>query len=337
MTSGDTRAAISSPESASGTSPARLHDGPQMSLFGLEAAPAHLSPQQGKSKNVQTARAETLYRALQELAISYAAYAATHGMPIRDISGPNTGGSSAMSARSASMENRLRQRMGAYGSPEYELAWKYWPMPLGEPILALRASERRTSGSEFIGWPTPCVPNGGRRPKAGMDSKGQTADGKKRQVDAEYIARQIVGWATPKATDGTHGGPNQRGSKGDYYLPAQAHHAQINGWATPSSRDWKDTPGMAQEVKIEGGGYSEADGSTGAASIHPFWREYELVVCREPDGTEKLRRIESRTFPLAHGYPERVGILHAAGDAINPWLAGEFVASTMPEIGVIPA
>jgi hypothetical protein len=42
-------------------------------------------------------------------------------------------------------------------------------------------------------------------------------------------------WASPRASDGEKGGPNQRGSKGDLALPSQA--AQ---WPTPTVHDYRD-------------------------------------------------------------------------------------------------
>lgn len=35
------------------------------------------------------------------------------------------------------------------------------------------------------------------------------------------LANQVKHWASPRATDGENGGPNQRGSKGDPMLPSQ--------------------------------------------------------------------------------------------------------------------
>lgn len=49
------------------------------------------------------------------------------------------------------------------------------------------------------------------------------------------------GWNTPRATDGTNGGPNQAGG-------ALSADAALTGWATASARDWKDSPGMATET-----------------------------------------------------------------------------------------
>lgn len=48
-------------------------------------------------------------------------------------------------------------------------------------------------------------------------------------------ASGYTSWPTPKASDGEKGGPNQRGSKGDYPLPSQANLAS---WATPAARDY---------------------------------------------------------------------------------------------------
>ena len=47
------------------------------------------------------------------------------------------------------------------------------------------------------------------------------------------LVGQATAWPTPKGTDGTHGGPNQAGSKGDLMLPS----AQ---WPTPSAAVMND-------------------------------------------------------------------------------------------------
>lgn len=58
--------------------------------------------------------------------------------------------------------------------------------------------------------------------------------------------------------------------------------------------------------------------TTGSPS---YWDAFDVVHCR--DG--KARRIESGTFPLAHGVPGRVGLLRGYGNAIVPQAAAEFV------------
>lgn len=51
------------------------------------------------------------------------------------------------------------------------------------------------------------------------------------------------------------------------------------------------------------------------------WDDWDAVYCR--DG--KLRRVEPGTFPLAARLPGRVAALRGYGNAINPWVAKEFL------------
>jgi len=51
------------------------------------------------------------------------------------------------------------------------------------------------------------------------------------------------------------------------------------------------------------------------------WSDYELIPC----GDGKARRIESGTFPLAHGVPARMGRLRGYGNAITPQVAAAFI------------
>ena len=115
---------------------------------------------------------------------------AGRAMPTNDTSGPLFTASSPSAALQRSLENRLRARMGANGSPEYALTWKHWDMPAGPPICALRASARRTSGSGFSGWPTPTAQDNAQ--VAGQyATNGTTLAG----------AARLLGWATPRARD----------------------------------------------------------------------------------------------------------------------------------------
>lgn len=53
------------------------------------------------------------------------------------------------------------------------------------------------------------------------------------------------------------------------------------------------------------------------------WDIAELLPCR--DG--KLRRVEPGSFPLAHGVPARMVRLRGYGNAINPYVAAEFISA----------
>lgn len=63
-------------------------------------------------------------------------------------------------------------------------------------------------------WPTPDVPNGGRRLDEGATTTGMTPNGKKQQVGLENAVRF---WATPTATDY---GSNQSPSEGAAVRPS---------------------------------------------------------------------------------------------------------------------
>lgn len=64
-------------------------------------------------------------------------------------------------------------------------------------------------------------------------------------------------------------------------------------------------------------------GTSGTDSRSPscHWDGCDIIECL--DG--KSRRVESGTFPLAHGVPGRVGLLRGYGNAIVPQTAAEFV------------
>lgn len=59
-----------------------------------------------------------------------------------------------------------------------------------------------------------------------------------------------------------------------------------------------------------------------------FWGAFDVVPCA--DG--KARRIESGTFPLAHGVPGRVGKLRAYGNAIVPQVAAGFIEAFLEAV-----
>lgn len=67
-------------------------------------------------------------------------------------------------------------------------------------------------------------------------------------------------WPTPRASDGEHGGPNQRDSRGNYALAGSAHHSEIRSITTIGqlNPDWVETlmcvpngwTDVAQEVEL---------------------------------------------------------------------------------------
>lgn len=82
-------------------------------------------------------------------------------------------------------------------------------------------------------------------PKANERSGRQTNSGGQAHLDV-----QANTWASLRATDGTKGGPNQRGSKGDLMLPSMA--AQ---WPTPAAQQYGGTAEqhLARKAAMAGG------------------------------------------------------------------------------------
>jgi hypothetical protein len=241
-TSEGTTSATSLPESAAGPTPSDLPDGPTTAPSG--PAPVPVS--------------------------RFRARASKKAMPTNDTSGPLFTNSSPSADLQRSLENRLRQRMAANGSPEYALTWKMHDMPSGPPICALRASGRRTSGKGCSGWPTP---NAG--PQNDTDTKWQE---RRARIKAEKkngngfgltlgMASQLAamaGWPTPMAGTPAQNGNNAAGDNDSsrktvelvsgWPTPKEQNSrgpsikrdglwdiAQTAGWATPTTRDWKDT------------------------------------------------------------------------------------------------
>jgi len=58
-----------------------------------------------------------------------------------------------------------------------------------------------------------------------------------------------------------------------------------------------------------------------------FWDGIQAVQCK--DGKVRAIPIEPEVFPLAHGIPNRVGILRGAGNAIVPQVAAEIIKAYM--------
>lgn len=246
--SGDLSSAIGSPELACGPELFEILAGMTICQFGQHLAPANLSPRQAKAWGLLTS----------------------------GISGLRSITTSPTPDRSALLESKLRQRTDLLGSTLYKLTWKERTMPSGRSIHALRASARPTSASEPIGlasWPTPTVGNSmGSQSFEGLSATGKTpkTSGDENNLDA-FLARQaralekfpdkgmgmpigptaqLAAWPTPRAQDGKNGSAP---------LPGAEHEAMRKGWGnsldvaafapwvTPSTRDWKDSPGMATE------------------------------------------------------------------------------------------
>ena len=95
-----------------------------------------------------------------------------------------------------SLESNLKRRLSGFDSPEYSLKWKEWDIALGPPICALRASARRISDKDFIGWPISRAADGtGHQPGQRYREDGTPMN------DALTTVASLAGWPTPKAQE----------------------------------------------------------------------------------------------------------------------------------------
>lgn len=90
--------------------------------------------------------------------------------------------------------------------------------------------------------------------------------------------------------------------------------------------------GNSKQPGLEGwpeSGYKEEgwQGEIRPSSPAGFWDSVELAYCR--DGKYRPIPTEPALFPLAHGIPNRVGLLRGAGNAIVPQVAAEVIKSYM--------
>ena len=158
---------------------------------------------------------------------------------------------------------KMMEKLEGLGSTLYSMTWKPQVTPARRLLFRVRASVRRTSGIDCIGedsispallasWVSP----------AARDWKDSGADIKPRADGSErfdQLPRQanLAGWNTPRATDGSNGGPNQGGGA----LPPDAHLA---GWPTTScNNDRTGNPESALSM-------TRADGSKVQQRLQDF-------------------------------------------------------------------
>lgn len=99
-------------------------------------------------------------------------------------------GSSSSADLQSSLESRLRARLSNLGSTLYTLTWKPWVTPSGLSRFRLRASVRRTSETDYFGWPTPKV----------TDTNGPGNSTNRQGGMALHTCAQLAGWPTPSAS-----------------------------------------------------------------------------------------------------------------------------------------
>lgn len=128
-------------------------------------------------------------------------------------------------------------------------------------------------------WPTPrASANENRQTKL---TPSQLAGKHGMSLCAAVNAAQV--WPTPRATDGTKGGPNQHGSKGDLMLASAVHH-----FPTPTVQDAKNNAAPSQTRRN-----SDPLNVVAGGRLNPQWVEWLMGW---PIGWTDLRPLETGRF-----------------------------------------
>lgn len=166
------------------------------------------------------------------------------------------------------LETRLKMNLLGRGSMIYRTVWKPHATPLGRQIYRLRASAVRTSDSEH------------------------------------YLGRS--GWTTPRATDGTNGGPNQSGGA----LPADAAgivSGIVSGWWTPMTQSTAGNSDFTRKTEavcgrdIKGHGLTLSCWATPTTRDHKDTGDLEMYVFGSKTG--RIRDDSTSTQAYLAGWP----------------------------------
>lgn len=161
--------------------------------------------------------------------------------------GPHGTGSSESYVLSMYLASRLRARTVLLGSTLFQLVWKERVTPSGRVIPALRASGRRTSGSDCTSWLTPCAQEDNKSVKGHLAMKRQMGErdgtgANRTAITSLKVTAKLTAWPTPQSHD-----ERERGNtEADHHYRSHdlSNAATLAGLVTPEGRDWKDTAGM---------------------------------------------------------------------------------------------
>jgi len=136
-------------------------------------------------------------------------------------------------------------------------------------------------------------------------------------VDAPHI-RHRIWWVAESERSGVRGDQPEASGRAQGGVSAEVRQQRVR---TDTRAGEPVVAGGLGNTEGAGAMPAEQQGQLCGAQQAGFWSDFDLVWCR--DG--KARRVESGTFPLAHGIPARVGRLRGYGNAIVPQVAAEFV------------
>lgn len=129
----------------------------------------------------------------------------------------------------------------------------------GRSSLRRRMSEHRTGGKGSGLWPTPT--------RASADKEVVNSH---RGANIVAVAKQM--WATPRSTDGSHGGrvTPRKSKEGGNLIEAVA----ARNFPTPSSRDWKSSNASQETMNRNSRPLNETVTQGAGGHLNPEWVEW---------------------------------------------------------------
>lgn len=212
-------------------------------------------------------------------------------------SGPSGSRSSASAALQSCLESRLRDLTERAGSTLYKLIWKELVTPSGRRYCLLRASARRTSGTESTGWPTPTVQD-----SASSGARDYSTESGRHSGTTLTDAARLAGWPTPLKSNADRGGQESRA------MGETRHGSNLMDFALLAGRGTKGPPlneqaRLAQALPMASG--PEPTGSPVATATrgqlnpdHSRWlmglpAEWDACTPTETPSSRKSRRRSS--------------------------------------------
>ena len=251
-------------------------------------------------------------------------------MPIDDISGPLFTASSPSAALQQFLESRLRARMAGSGSPLYVLTWSEVDMPAGVPILRLRASARRTSGSGSSGWPTPVANDDNKSPEAHLAMKARMGGNRTAATSLQVVAK-MTGWPTPCTPSGGRSTSIEkmdatgRTVDGRKHTASLEHAVKFAWWPTPTARKggMQSDPNAAMQRRSQGHQMNLDDAATLAGWATPNAMDHlpssNLEARKKKGGCSNLKDQIGTTSNSSPAPTEKRGSLNPA---FVRWLMG---------------
>lgn len=222
----------------------------------------------------------------------------------------------------------LQRNLEGLGSTLFSLTWSQRATPSGSLFWQQRASVRRTSGSDCISWPTPTRATSGNEytySRGNHDDKCLTLNGAARlAAQAQGEGARLV---DRRERDESVDASATRCGRQGYWLDGTSFYT-CGGrvWSTGKLADPCVHKRGSRRGRSEVEGRAEhersAQQSAGCGDVGA-WSDVQWISCS--DGKRRPVPTESALFPLAHGVPNRVGLLRGSGNAIVPQVAAAFI------------